>query len=242
MVIFGHPIRDPIPTPLGKFCPHPTWQETMVDRSKALAKRHNREREKWDEHTKNLKPLNLGDHVYIQNMIGYNPLRWDRTGVIVEAKPFKQYSVKVDGTGRVTLRNRKHLRKFIPYYNKDYNIPMITTQPVRLESPQVDKQEAVGTCPQQLTPVPKPENSITVRSESQLPQQTPEPEIAPLKGEDGSEEENNNGFEVPGPQLHDEPATVVPIPTDNLEPKCISKKLPLALRRLFPHNKPGLTE
>ena len=175
-------------------------------------------------------------------MVGNNPLRWDRTGVIVETKPFKQYSVKVDGRGHVTLRNRKHLRKFIPYYNKDCNIQLITPQTVRLVSPQVDKQEAVGTCPQQPTPVPKPDNSITVRSESQLPQQTPEPEIAPPKGEDGYEEENNNELEVPGPQLHDEPATVVPIPTDNLEPKCKSKKLPLALRRLFPHNKPGLTE
>ena len=48
MILFGRPIRDPIPTPLGRYCPHPTWQETTVNREKALAKRHSREREKWE--------------------------------------------------------------------------------------------------------------------------------------------------------------------------------------------------
>ena len=115
MIIFGHQIRDPIPTPIGKYCPHPTWQETMDNREKALAKRHNREREKWSEHTKELQPLEKGDNVYIQNMTGNNPLRWERTGIILEVKPFKQYLVKVDGTGRTTLRNRKNLRKFTPF-------------------------------------------------------------------------------------------------------------------------------
>ena len=35
-------------------------------------------------------------------------------GVILECKEFNQYLVKKDGTGRITLRNRKHLRKYTP--------------------------------------------------------------------------------------------------------------------------------
>ena len=56
--------------------------------------------------------------VFIQNQVGHKPRRWDKTGVIVECKDFDQYVVKVDGTGRLTLRNRKFLRKLMPIQKK----------------------------------------------------------------------------------------------------------------------------
>ena len=65
LIVFGRPIRDPIPTPIGKYCPHMTWQETMINREIALAKRHSREHEKWSEHTRELKPLQIGDQVCV---------------------------------------------------------------------------------------------------------------------------------------------------------------------------------
>ena len=42
------------------------------------------------------------------------PLKWDRTGTVVEVRQFDQYVVRVDGSGRVTIRNRKFLRKYHP--------------------------------------------------------------------------------------------------------------------------------
>ena len=65
MVLYGRPIRDPIPAPLGRYCPHQTWQETLENREKALAIRHSREREKWTQHTRELQPLEIGNHVYV---------------------------------------------------------------------------------------------------------------------------------------------------------------------------------
>ena len=59
--------------------------------------------------------LTLGDNVRVQNQTGEKPTRWDNTGVVVEVKEFDQYVVKMDGTGRLSLRNRKFLRKIIPY-------------------------------------------------------------------------------------------------------------------------------
>ena len=115
LILFGRPIRDPIPIPMGRYCPHSTWQETRINREKALAKRHSREHEKWSEHTHLLPPLKVGDHVYVQNLLGNHPRRWERTGVVVEVRQFHQYVVKIDGSGRVTLRNRQHLRKFTPF-------------------------------------------------------------------------------------------------------------------------------
>ena len=114
MCVFGRPIRDFIPVLPGKYQPHTTWRETLTAREDALRKRHVRMTDTWTEHTRRLPPLRVGDHVRIQNQTGPHPTKWDRTGTIIEVRQFDQYVVKVDGSGRVTLRNRKFLRKFVP--------------------------------------------------------------------------------------------------------------------------------
>ncbi len=50
-VLFGRPIRDAIPIPLGRYCPHNVWKKTLAHLERALAQLHYREREKWSEHT-----------------------------------------------------------------------------------------------------------------------------------------------------------------------------------------------
>ena len=70
--------------------------------------------EYWSEHTKRLPALFVGDHVRIQNQTGPQPNKWDKTGSVVEVRQFDQYVVRVDGSGRMTLRNRKFLRKYVP--------------------------------------------------------------------------------------------------------------------------------
>ena len=112
--LFGRPIRDFIPILPGRFLPHPTWRETLVCREEALRNRHMKALERLSEHTRRLPPLKVGDKVRIQNQIGNYPLKWDKTGCIIEVKQFDQYVVRVDGSRRVTLRNRKFLRKYIP--------------------------------------------------------------------------------------------------------------------------------
>ena len=52
----------------------------------------------------------------VQNQTGPHPDKWDKTGRIVEVRQHDQYAIKIDGSGRITLRNRKFLRKFIPVY------------------------------------------------------------------------------------------------------------------------------
>ena len=76
-----------------------------------MAKRHVLHHEAWTEHTKKLARLEMGDKVFIQNQVGHNPRRWERTGTVMERRDHDQYAVKVDGTGRITLRNRKFLQK-----------------------------------------------------------------------------------------------------------------------------------
>ena len=86
----------------------------MARNNEALRNRHLIGAERCSEHTVRLTPLVVSDHVRIQNQIGRDPRKWDKTGIVIEVKQFDQYVVKVDGSGRVTLRNRKFLRQYTP--------------------------------------------------------------------------------------------------------------------------------
>ena len=58
-----------------------------------------------------LPTLKTGDRCSVQNQHGNHPKKWCNTGTVVEALPNRQYRVMVDGSRRITLRNRKFLRK-----------------------------------------------------------------------------------------------------------------------------------
>ena len=55
--------------------------------------------------------MKIGNIVSLQNQAGPRAKKWDKTGVIIEVLPFDQYRIRVDGSGRVTLRNRQFLRR-----------------------------------------------------------------------------------------------------------------------------------
>ena len=112
--VFGRPVRDFIPIHPGQYLPHPTWRGTLLAREEALRNRHMRSHERWSEHTKRLPPLKVGDTVRLQNQTGRHPKKWDKTGRVVEVGQHNQYIIRVDGSGRVTLRNRQFLRRFSP--------------------------------------------------------------------------------------------------------------------------------
>ena len=80
MCLFGRPIKDFIPILPGRYEHHPTWIDTLNRREEALRNRHMRVAERWTQHTKQLPPLCVGDHVRVQNQIGPHPLKWDKTG------------------------------------------------------------------------------------------------------------------------------------------------------------------
>ena len=143
--LFGRPIRDFIPILPGRYHPHNTWRETLKAREEALRNRHMRAAERWSEHTKRLPPVVVGDKVRVQNQTGPHPTKWDKTGTITEVRQYDQYVIKMDGSGRMTVRNRKFLRKYIPVMksapiitiNRDFNYQKLnktlTTQPPLLD-------------------------------------------------------------------------------------------------------------
>ena len=111
--VFGRPIKDFIPVLPGRYMPHPTWSDTLAAREEALMNRDMKAAER-SEHTKRLPPLAVDNHIRIQNQSDPNPTKWDKTGVVIEVRQFDQYVTHMDGSGRVTLRNRRFLRKYVP--------------------------------------------------------------------------------------------------------------------------------
>ena len=115
-ILFGRPMRDFLPVKPSMYSPADVWVDNAEKRELALKKRLYRGLERWSEHTKSQGILQPGQNVYIQNQrgVGKASKRWDRSGVVLENKGFDKYSVRVDGSGRVTDRNRRFLRAFKP--------------------------------------------------------------------------------------------------------------------------------
>ena len=104
-IIFGRPLRDGLPTPSHA---RPEWGKLRDLRERGHSRLHAKVTDRC------LEPLGVGDVVLVQNQHGPKPTRWDRTGLVVETLGNRQYSVKMDGSGRITLRNRRFLKKVQP--------------------------------------------------------------------------------------------------------------------------------
>ena len=88
----------------------PEWAAIADARETALAKRV----VKSCAPGKELVPLRIGDCVQIQNQTGNHPNKWFNTGIVTGVLPNRQYHVVVDGSRRVSLRNRRFLKKILP--------------------------------------------------------------------------------------------------------------------------------
>ena len=115
-LVFGRPIRDFLPIKPGQFSPAEVWIDCRESREVALRNRFIKGAERWSTHARDLKPLKPGMKVMLQNQHGAGKIakRWDRTGLIIDDLGHNKYRIRVDGSGRVTDRNRQFLRQFTP--------------------------------------------------------------------------------------------------------------------------------
>ena len=113
--------------------------------------------------------------------------RWNTTGKIITSLPDRQYRIRVNESGRITLRNRRFLRK----------------------------------CKLKPAPTPIPSATLgpTIQSSNTTPLHLP---LSPC----------NRTYTATKPQQQ----------TTRISPRLRSSRIPRALSRLLPHNKPGLKE
>ena len=133
-IIFGRKLRDHLPILPGNFRPQQEWILSQNQRELALARRYEKQGERWARGTKTLQSLEVGDIVSVQNQAGPRAKKWDKTGVVVETKDHDQYRVKVDGSGQTTLRNRQFLRKLSRKEEEGQDVPPKSTQQGREEN------------------------------------------------------------------------------------------------------------
>jgi hypothetical protein len=170
--------------------------------------------------------------VRIQNQTGPNPTKWDKTGLVVEVRQFDQYVVRVDGSGRVTLRNRKFLRKYIP---------VIPRAPL-LMAPGPTTPPAV---PRPATQYPKHTPPAQARKQIHVP---PDTSATPPTMPPAVNHPTNTRHP---PSQDDVEPTITPpnspaaSPVATLRPAGSPARqgpIPRLLRDLQPHNAPGLKE
>ena len=109
-LLFGRPLADFLPMNPKAYSLHPHWVEQLKLREKAVAASQERTKQQYNRTAHPLKPLKVGQRVVIQNKTKRHYNKWNRTGTIVAALPFRQYQVKLDETGHITLRNRKFIK------------------------------------------------------------------------------------------------------------------------------------
>ena len=184
-----------------------------------------RDMERLSAHTHSLPQLVVGDCVRIQNQTGPHPTKWDKTGIIIEVRQFDQYIVvRVDGSGRVTLRNRKFLRRYTPVIPRS----SITSLPTPNAITQTESPLGTPHSP------PKPLATPTLQNTQELDDNTPpiqldtEPTVAGGSKDDTSPPQTSQ----PLNEIDNRP------PNTSITPK----HMPRALRALQPFNKPGLKE
>ena len=125
-ILYGRMLKDHTPT-LPELCGiRPEWRLQAEEREFALRKRNSKMIERYNRGTRTLPELDISDHVAVQNQRGHYSKRWDKTGKIVEKLPFRQYKIRMDGSGRITLRNRRFLKEIQPVCaDKNCQIPKI---------------------------------------------------------------------------------------------------------------------
>ena len=143
-ILFGHKLRDSLPVfskgpaVFDDERVSPVWREGWSLKEQALRSRAVKTVEALNEHSRDMPVLRHKDRVFIQNQAGNHPGKWDRTGTIVECRPHDQYGVKYDGSGRVSLRNRQFLKKFVPP-KKNVFLGTAPSEPAQVHQPETSE-------------------------------------------------------------------------------------------------------
>ena len=104
-ILYGRNLNDCMPSLHDAMMVREEWRVAADEREIAMRKRHVRSVDAYNEHTKELPELEERDFVAVQNQHGNKPGRWDRTGIVIDKLPYRQYRIKMDGSNRPSIRN-----------------------------------------------------------------------------------------------------------------------------------------
>ena len=102
----GRQLRDGVPTARSKLLVDQQWGYTLRARERQMTRHNAAVRERQGD-VRTLRALRAGERVMVQDQ---QSRLWNRTGTVIESRGTRQYTVRLDGSGRVTMRTRRHLR------------------------------------------------------------------------------------------------------------------------------------
>ena len=111
-------MRDKIPTHPKHLRLHKQWILTSKQREELFKAKNKASLQRYNRISTILTPLKPRTRVLILTQ-GRNP-RWTQSGIVVTKLPFRQYRIKLDGSGRIIQRNRRFLRA----YSRDNDLYM----------------------------------------------------------------------------------------------------------------------
>ena len=137
---------------------HKEWILTSTDQEKALAQKHNDILERYNKSSKELPEIPLGSKVLIHEPSNRGIYQWKRSGTVTELLPNRQYKIKCNHSGKITIKNRH----FIKLVGNQIPSPIISL-----------KHEILSQQNQQLTNPPKQNNTTLIDPDLT---HTPQPE------------------------------------------------------------------
>ena len=89
-------------------------KEFVIDRREqeiVAAKLVKKMSESYDKGSRSLLTLSVGDHVRVQNQTTNRTTKWYKTGRVTKDLGNRHNEIMMDGSRRITMRNRRHLRR-----------------------------------------------------------------------------------------------------------------------------------
>ena len=102
----GRQLRDGIPSHKRHYRVARNWKKTLMDRETKMAEAH-QDLVSKQGNNRTLHPLDRNARVWVQDQFSN---KWNKSGTVIEPLDHRQYTVKMDGSGRLSKRNRRHLR------------------------------------------------------------------------------------------------------------------------------------
>ena len=123
-ILFHRQLRDTIPAHPSQYHLHPEWTSAAMKREISYHEKNRVVSEGYNMKARALAPLQVGTHVVVQG----GDKKWSKQGKIIEFIGNRQYHVKLLGSGRITLRNRRFLRA--EYITTDHRLLKPTNRPL----------------------------------------------------------------------------------------------------------------
>ena len=213
-LLFGRLLADFLPVNPKAYRLHPYWDQQIKDTQSKRISRLRKTASRYNVGTRQLKPLEVGQTVVIQNP---TTKRWDRFGVILKVLPHRKYQLRLDGSGNTTFRNRRVLKPKNIFTGSFHTFsgPLISPRPVPVNE---DDTPSVGESREDTQSTALPESS---ESQQEIPQRDE------IESSSNVLPENNDSQQPP---------------VCNTASDTVIVKEKLSVRRLRDHNKRGLKE